>query len=221
MGGGGGEEGGGRRGGGSGGVGGRGGEGGGGGSVMGSTFSNRSWSTRMVAAYPGAAARRFTGRSAVRQRRPQPRQQRQRRADLAATGDGVPAGTIAGQHDKLRSEEAMKRRTILKAPSAAAVMAVVRRTGAAWPSRPITLYVPFAAGGPRTCSAASSREACRRNSASRSWSRTRAAWAACRCCRHAKAAPDGYTIGMNATGPSAIAPFMVPACRSRTRIWSC
>jgi tripartite-type tricarboxylate transporter receptor subunit TctC len=26
----------------------------------------------------------------------------------------------------------------------------------------------------------------------------------------AKAAPDGYTIGMNATGPTAIAPFMVP-----------
>ena len=26
----------------------------------------------------------------------------------------------------------------------------------------------------------------------------------------AKAAPDGYTIGMNATGPSAIAPFIVP-----------
>jgi tripartite-type tricarboxylate transporter receptor subunit TctC len=27
----------------------------------------------------------------------------------------------------------------------------------------------------------------------------------------AKAAPDGYAIGMNATGPSAIAPFMVPS----------
>ena len=42
----------------------------------------------------------------------------------------------------------MKRRTILKATSAAAVMASTGAGAQAWPNRPITMYVPFAAGGP-------------------------------------------------------------------------
>ena len=42
----------------------------------------------------------------------------------------------------------MKRRTILKVTGAAAVMAATGARAQAWPNRPITLYVPFAAGGP-------------------------------------------------------------------------
>jgi tripartite-type tricarboxylate transporter receptor subunit TctC len=42
----------------------------------------------------------------------------------------------------------MKRRTIFKAAGAAAVMASTGARAQAWPNRPITLYVPFAAGGP-------------------------------------------------------------------------
>src|SRR3954469_2244049 len=109
----------------------------------------------------------------------------------------------------------MKRRTILKASGAAAVMA---STGApvpgqaqAWPNRPITLYVPFAAGGPsdmfgrilaRGLSAELAQQVVVENKGGMGDVVGVAATA--------KAAPDGYTIGMNATGPSAIAPFMIP-----------
>lgn len=42
----------------------------------------------------------------------------------------------------------MNRRTILKATRAAAIMASTRAAAQARPNRPITLLVPFAAGGP-------------------------------------------------------------------------
>ena len=106
----------------------------------------------------------------------------------------------------------MKRRTILKATGAAAVMASTGAPGQvqaqAWPTRPITLYVPFAAGGPsdmfgrilaRGMSAMLGQQVVIENKGG-----------VVGVAAMAKAAPDGYTIGMNATGPSAIAPFMVP-----------
>jgi tripartite-type tricarboxylate transporter receptor subunit TctC len=82
----------------------------------------------------------------------------------------------------------------------------------AWPSRPITLYVPFAAGGPsdmfgrilaRGLSAELGQQVVVENKGGMGGLVGVAAIA--------KAAPDGYAIGMNATGPSAIAPFMVPS----------
>jgi len=105
----------------------------------------------------------------------------------------------------------MKRRTILSAAGAAAVMASAGARAQAWPSRPITLLVPFAAGGPsdmfgrilaRGLSAELGQQVVVENKGGMGGVVGVAATA--------KAAPDGYTIGMNATGPSAIAPFMVP-----------
>jgi tripartite-type tricarboxylate transporter receptor subunit TctC len=105
----------------------------------------------------------------------------------------------------------MKRRTILKAAGAAAVMASTGAEAQAWPSRPITMYVPFAAGGPsdmfgrilaRGMSAELGQQIVVENKGGMGGLVGVAATA--------KSAPDGYTIGMNATGPSAIAPFMVP-----------
>jgi tripartite-type tricarboxylate transporter receptor subunit TctC len=81
----------------------------------------------------------------------------------------------------------------------------------AWPSRPITMLVPFAAGGPsdmfgrilaRGMAAVLGQQVVIENKGGMGGVVGVAAIA--------KAAPDGYTIGMNATGPSAIAPFMVP-----------
>jgi tripartite-type tricarboxylate transporter receptor subunit TctC len=105
----------------------------------------------------------------------------------------------------------MKRRTILKAAGAAAVMASTGAEAQAWPNRPITMYVPFAAGGPsdmfgrilaRGLSAELGQQVVVENKGGMGGLVGVAAIA--------KAAGDGYTIGMNATGPSAIAPFMVP-----------
>jgi tripartite-type tricarboxylate transporter receptor subunit TctC len=105
----------------------------------------------------------------------------------------------------------MKRRTILKAAGAAAVMASTGAHAQAWPSRPITMYVPFSAGGPsdmfgrilaRGLTAELGQQVVVENKGGMGGLVGVAAIA--------KAAPDGYTIGMNATGPSAIAPFMVP-----------
>lgn len=104
----------------------------------------------------------------------------------------------------------MKRRTILKATSAAVLLS----TGAqaqAWPNRPITMFVPFAAGGPsdmfgrilaRGLAAELGQQVVVENKGGMGGLVGVAAVA--------KAVPDGYTIGMNATGPTAIAPFMVP-----------
>jgi tripartite-type tricarboxylate transporter receptor subunit TctC len=105
----------------------------------------------------------------------------------------------------------MKRRMILTAAGAAAVMASTSADAQAWPNRPITLYVPFAAGGPsdmfgrilaRGLSAELGQQVVVENKGGMGGLVGVAAIA--------KAAPDGYTIGMNATGPTAIAPFMVP-----------
>jgi tripartite-type tricarboxylate transporter receptor subunit TctC len=105
----------------------------------------------------------------------------------------------------------MKRRMILTAAGAAAVMASTGAGAQAWPNRPITLYVPFAAGGPsdmfgrilaRGLSAELGQQVVVENKGGMGGVVGVAATA--------KAAPDGYTIGMNATGPTAIAPFMVP-----------
>lgn len=105
----------------------------------------------------------------------------------------------------------MKRRTILAGSGAAAVMAAADAWAQAWPTRPITMYVPFAAGGPsdmfgrivaRGMSAALGQQVVIENKGGMGGLVGVAATA--------KAAPDGYTIGMNATGPTAIAPFMVP-----------
>ncbi len=104
----------------------------------------------------------------------------------------------------------MKRRTILKAAGAAALV-VPTAQAQAWPNRPITMYVPFAAGGPsdmfgrilaRGLSPELGQQVVVENKGGMGGVVGVAATA--------KAAPDGYTIGMNATGPTAIAPFMVP-----------
>ena len=103
----------------------------------------------------------------------------------------------------------MKRRTILKG-GAAAVIASTGAQGQTWPGRPVTMYVPFAAGGPsdmfgrilaRGLSAQLGQQVVIENKGGMGGLTGVAALA--------KATPDGYSIGMNATGPSAIAPFMV------------
>jgi tripartite-type tricarboxylate transporter receptor subunit TctC len=105
----------------------------------------------------------------------------------------------------------MKRRTILAATGAAALLSATGSRAQAWPNRPITLLVPFAAGGPsdmfgrilaRGMSATLGQQIVVENKGGMGGVVGVAATA--------KAAPDGYTIGMNATGPTAIAPFMVP-----------
>lgn len=105
----------------------------------------------------------------------------------------------------------MKRRTILTAAGAAALIPPAGAQAQNWPSRPITLYVPFAAGGPsdmfgrilaRGLSAELGQQVLVENKGGMGGVTGVAALA--------KAPPDGYSIGMNATGPSAIAPFMVP-----------
>ena len=105
----------------------------------------------------------------------------------------------------------MKRRTILTGASAAAVTAAAGARAETWPSRPITLYVPFAAGGPsdmfgrilaQGMSAELGQQIVIENKGGMGGVTGVAAMA--------KATPDGYSIGMNATGPTAIAPFIVP-----------
>ena len=106
----------------------------------------------------------------------------------------------------------MKRRTILRAAGTAAVMAATGAPAQDWPGRPITIYVPFAAGGPsdmfgrllaRGLTATLGQQVVVENKGGMGGLTGVAATA--------KAVPDGYTIGMTATGPSAIAPFIVPA----------
>jgi tripartite-type tricarboxylate transporter receptor subunit TctC len=103
----------------------------------------------------------------------------------------------------------MRRRTLLTTGAAAAL--TTPALAQAWPSRPITLYVPFPAGGPADM-----------------FGRILARGLATQLGQQvvvenksglggvvgvdaiAKAAPDGYTIGMNSAGPSSIAPFIHP-----------
>jgi tripartite-type tricarboxylate transporter receptor subunit TctC len=105
----------------------------------------------------------------------------------------------------------MNRRTMLTATGAAALLAVPKAHAQAWPAKPITMLVPFAAGGPsdmfgrilaRGLSAQLGQQVVIENKGGMGGVVGVAALA--------KAVPDGYTIGMNATGPQAIAPFMVP-----------
>jgi len=105
----------------------------------------------------------------------------------------------------------MKRRILLAASGAAPFILAGPVRAQAWPSRPITLYVPFPAGGPADL-----------------FGRIMARGLAVQLGQQvvvenksglggvtgvdaiAKAAPDGYTIGMNSAGPSSIAPFILP-----------
>ena len=105
----------------------------------------------------------------------------------------------------------MKRRTILKATSAAVVLAssgARRRPGRTGRSRCSSRSPPAV---PRTCSAASSRAASSAELGQQVVVENKGGMGGLvGVAAIAKSAPDGYTIGMNATGPTAIAPFMVP-----------
>jgi tripartite-type tricarboxylate transporter receptor subunit TctC len=105
----------------------------------------------------------------------------------------------------------MKRRTVLAASAAVMASAAARGQAPAWPNRPITMFVPFSAGGPSDLfgrilagglSAELGQQVVIENKGGMGGVVGVAAMA--------KATPDGYTIGMNAAGPTAIAPFMVP-----------
>ena len=107
----------------------------------------------------------------------------------------------------------MKRRTFLgtTAASMLATAAAAQTAPAAWPARPITFLVPFAAGGPsdalarvlaRGLTAELGQQVVIENKGGMGGLVGVTALA--------KAPADGYTIGMNATGPTAIAPFMLP-----------
>ena len=105
----------------------------------------------------------------------------------------------------------MKRRTLLAAAGAAPLALAAPARAQAWPSRPITLYVPFPAGGPsdmfgrilaRGMAAQLGQQVVVENKSGLGGVTGVDAIA--------KAAPDGYTIGMNSAGPSSIAPFILP-----------
>jgi tripartite-type tricarboxylate transporter receptor subunit TctC len=105
----------------------------------------------------------------------------------------------------------MKRRTFLATAGAASLALAAPGRAQAWPSRPITLYVPFPAGGPsdmfgrilaRGMAAQLGQQVVVENKSGLGGVTGIDAIA--------KAAPDGYTIGMNSAGPSSIAPFVLP-----------
>lgn len=107
----------------------------------------------------------------------------------------------------------MQRRTFLATTAAAmlATPASAQGPAPAWPARPITFLVPFAAGGPsdalarvlaRGLAAELGQQVVIENKGGMGGLVGVTALA--------KAPADGYTIGMNATGPTAIAPFMLP-----------
>ena len=106
----------------------------------------------------------------------------------------------------------MQRRTFLGSAAAmlAAGAAQAQAPPAAWPTRPITFLVPFPAGGPsdalarvlaRGLTAELGQQVVIENKGGMGGLVGVTALA--------KAPADGYTIGMNATGPTAIAPFML------------
>ena len=105
----------------------------------------------------------------------------------------------------------MKRRIFLATAGAAPFMLAAPSRAQAWPSRPITMYVPFPAGGPsdmfgrilaRGMGAQLGQQVVVENKSGLGGVTGVDALA--------KAAPDGYTIGMNSAGPSSIAPFILP-----------
>ncbi|MCA0303286.1 MAG: tripartite tricarboxylate transporter substrate binding protein [Proteobacteria bacterium] len=106
----------------------------------------------------------------------------------------------------------MQRRTFLgtTAASLLATAAAADAQTAPWPGKPITFLVPFAAGGPsdalarvlaRGLTAELGQQVVIENKGGMGGLVGVTALA--------KAPADGYTIGMNATGPTAIAPFML------------
>lgn len=106
----------------------------------------------------------------------------------------------------------MQRRTFLGTTAATmlATAAAAQGPPAAWPTRPITFLVPFPAGGPsdalarvlaRGLAAELGQQVVIENKGGMGGLVGVTALA--------KAPADGYTIGMNATGPTAIAPFML------------
>ena len=105
----------------------------------------------------------------------------------------------------------MKRRTFLATAGAAPLALAAPARAQAWPSRPITMYVPFPAGGPsdmfgrilaRGMTALLGQQVVVENKSGLGGVTGVDAIA--------KAAPDGYTIGMNSAGPSSIAPYILP-----------
>ncbi|HJQ57205.1 MAG TPA: tripartite tricarboxylate transporter substrate binding protein, partial [Vineibacter sp.] len=105
----------------------------------------------------------------------------------------------------------MKRRTLLATGGAAALGLARPALAQAWPNRPITMFVPFPAGGPadmfgrimaRGLSAQLGQQVVVENKSGLGGVTGVDAIA--------KATPDGYTIGMNSAGPSSIAPFVHP-----------
>ncbi|TXL73846.1 tripartite tricarboxylate transporter substrate binding protein [Vineibacter terrae] len=105
----------------------------------------------------------------------------------------------------------MQRRRVLASLTAMAVAPSASVRAQAWPSRPITMYVPFPAGGPadmfgrilaRGMSVQLAQQVVIENKSGLGGVTGVDAIA--------KAAPDGYTIGMNSAGPSSIAPFILP-----------
>ncbi|HEX2890718.1 tripartite tricarboxylate transporter substrate binding protein [Vineibacter terrae] len=105
----------------------------------------------------------------------------------------------------------MQRRRVLASLTAMAIAPSASVRAQAWPSKPITMYVPFPAGGPadmfgrilaRGMSVQLAQQVVVENKSGLGGVTGVDAIA--------KAAPDGYTIGMNSAGPSSIAPFILP-----------
>ncbi len=105
----------------------------------------------------------------------------------------------------------MQRRRVLASLTAMVIVPSASVRAQAWPSRPITMYVPFPAGGPadmfgrilaRGMSVQLAQQVVIENKSGLGGVTGVDAIA--------KAAPDGYTIGMNSAGPSSIAPFILP-----------
>jgi len=104
----------------------------------------------------------------------------------------------------------MKRGT-WRALAAAVASLAVAAFAQTWPTKPVKVVVPYSPGGlPDTVARVVGQ------APSEKWGQQVVVenkggmGGVVGVAATAKAAPDGYTIGMNATGPSAIAPFMVP-----------
>ena len=96
--------------------------------------------------------------------------------------------------------------------AAAAFAAASCFTAQTWPTRTITLVVPFAAGGGTDAIGRVIAEKLARGSASRSWWRTRPApQAPSARPMSRKAAPDGYTLLMTTNSAMVILPLTQPA----------